>query len=556
MYIKNIFNVKNYKGLENNFKVEFDDVTYIVGDNAKCKSTVGYIPLWILTGYNALGSNKEKVSNDANINENTTASMTIIDNEGNTHVITRSKGKEDFVMIDGIRTTKDILSKFYKDIHAFICAYNPNYFRSLELAKQRELLLRILPAVSKEQAFNLLRDDEKEILEEPIVDIKGFCKAKRKEIKDLTSELDIISGKKETLLDIVLEKEESEKAFVKENELKNLKEDYEKLVLKSSEILKIEDLERDIKKIEDKINRNIKEDLKLLQEKYKKEQENLLNVDSNTSTCPVCKQEIKNESLIRVLKNTYKNNIEGIKNKIENLKQETKELLSKKQIQEEKYNIAKTPEMLKLSKLKENYKQKIENLEKEKNEINLFNKEVFVKHNAIVNAKENILELDNRVKQINELIDKYTKQLKIATRLNFLIIEEQMKSVKSYLNKVSIEFSKIDEDTGEILDVYNIKYDGRDYEKLSRSYKLKADIEIATLINKIMDINTPIFIDDAESITNIDTNLNSQIIISFVIKYNDLEILYSYPEVLKRERDSINKKIDVSDRENYIVNAA
>ena len=30
MFIKNIFNVKNYKGLEDGFKVQFDDITYIV----------------------------------------------------------------------------------------------------------------------------------------------------------------------------------------------------------------------------------------------------------------------------------------------------------------------------------------------------------------------------------------------------------------------------------------------------------------------------------------------------------------------------------------------
>ena len=33
---------------------------------------------------------------------------------------------------------------------------------------------------------------------------------------------------------------------------------------------------------------------------------------------------------------------------------------------------------------------------------------------------------------------------------------------------------------------------------------------------------------------------------AIVIKYNDLEILYDYAEVLKRERDSINKKIEES----------
>ena len=82
------------------------------------------------------------------------------------------------------------------------------------------------------------------------------------------------------------------------------------------------------------------------------------------------------------------------------------------------------------------------------------------------------------------------------------------------------------------------------YEKLSKSYKLRADIEIATLINKITGINTPMFVDDVESITQIDTTNNIQTIMAIVIKYNDLEVIYDYSEVLKRERDSINRKIE------------
>ena len=163
MYIKNLFNIKNYKGIDDGFRVEFDDVTYIVGDNAKNKTTIGSLPLWILTGYNLYGNNKEQVANDQNKGvTNTTASMTIVDNSGTQHIITRCKGKDDCIILDGTRTTKEVISRlFYKDIHAFLCAYNPNYFRSMELSKQRELLIRILPSISSEEAFKLLDDTRK-----------------------------------------------------------------------------------------------------------------------------------------------------------------------------------------------------------------------------------------------------------------------------------------------------------------------------------------------------------------------------------------------------------
>lgn len=555
MFIKNIFNVKNYKGLEDGFKVEFDESTYIVGDNAKNKTTIGSLPLWILTGYNIYGSNKEQVANDSIITgQNTIASMTIIDNQGSEHVITRCKGKDNFVMLDGIRTTQEILTRFYKDVHAFICSYYPNYFRSMDLAKQRELLLRILPAVSSEDAFKLLEKEEQEILEHPIADIKGFCKSKRAEIKEITSELDKLAGSKNMLINIAIQKEDNLKKFEKQSELDNLEKEYEKLIENTDNIVTLEEIEKDINRLDSKISNNIKIELQELQKRQKKELENLDNVTSVTSTCPTCKQEIKNENLIKALKITYKKNINTIAEKIESLKKETQELIDRKKKQIEKYRVLKTPQMQEKAKMRDEIKTKIDILQKEKSEIDLFNKEVELKHNEIVNAKKKIEEFDNLSKEMTETIDRYNNQLKIATRLNLLIIQEQMKKVNRYLKNVTIEFSSVNEETGEIMDVYEVKYKGRKYEKLSKSYKLRADIEIATLINKVTGINTPMFIDDVESITEIDTTNNIQTIMAMVIKFNDLEVLYDYSDVLTRERDSIIKKIEESS--NLLQNAA
>ena len=555
MFIKNIFNVKNYKGLEDGFKVEFDEITYIVGDNAKNKTTIGSLPLWILTGYNIYGSNKEQVANDSIITgQNTIASMTIIDNQGSEHVITRCKGKDNFVMLDGIRTTQEILTRFYKDVHAFICSYYPNYFRSMDLAKQRELLLRILPAVSSEDAFKLLEKEEQEILEHPIADIKGFCKSKRAEIKEITSELDKLAGSKNMLINIAIQKEDNLKKFEKQSELDNLEKEYEKLIENTDNIVTLEEIEKDINRLDSKISNNIKIELQELQKRQKKELENLDNVTSVTSTCPTCKQEIKNENLIKALKITYKKNINTIAEKIESLKKETQELIDRKKKQIEKYRVLKTPQMQEKAKMRDEIKTKIDILQKEKSEIDLFNKEVELKHNEIVNAKKKIEEFDNLSKEMTETIDRYNSQLKIATRLNLLIIQEQMKKVNRYLKNVTIEFSSVNEETGEIMDVYEVKYKGRKYEKLSKSYKLRADIEIATLINRVTGINTPMFIDDVESITEIDTTNNIQTIMAIVIKFNDLEVLYDYSDVLTRERDSINKKIEESS--NLLQNAA
>ena len=301
MYIKNIFNVRNYKGLDDGFNINFSDITYIIGDNAKNKSTIGSLPVWILTGYSLFGNNREVVSNDKeNRGLNTIASMTIIDNTGSEHIITRSKGKDNCVMLDGIRTTQEIISVFYKDIHAFLCAYNPSYFRSMKLTDQRELLLRVLPAISSDYAFTLLEKEEQEILEQPVVDIKGFNKARRAEIKEMKSDLDKMLGNKNALIDIAIQKEDAPLVFEKAQELKNIEQEYERIIENTDNIITVEDLEKDIKKLDEKIKNNVNIELKSLQEKQKKELENFNNVSSTTSNCPVCKQPIQNENLFKV----------------------------------------------------------------------------------------------------------------------------------------------------------------------------------------------------------------------------------------------------------------
>ena len=205
-------------------------------------------------------------------------------------------------LLTGIRTTQEILSKLYKDVHAFICAYNPSYFRSMELSKQRELLLRILPAIKSDYAFTLLEKEEQNILEKPIVDIKGFNKARRAEVKELKSELDKMIGNKNALVEIAIQKEDEHIVFEENQKLNSLEMEYERLIENTDNILSLDDLEKDIKKLENKIFNNVNTDLKELQANMKKEKENLNNVSLNTSTCPTCKQQIKNENLIKALK--------------------------------------------------------------------------------------------------------------------------------------------------------------------------------------------------------------------------------------------------------------
>ena len=84
MIIKSIDDTRGYKGLPDGTRVNFDEnITYIIGDNYKTKSTILSVPLWVITGYSLSEGNQEDVSDDNRPNlRNVTAQITIIDKEG------------------------------------------------------------------------------------------------------------------------------------------------------------------------------------------------------------------------------------------------------------------------------------------------------------------------------------------------------------------------------------------------------------------------------------------------------------------------------------------
>ena len=221
----------------------------------------------------------------------------------------------------------------------------------------------------------------------------------------------------------------------------------------------------------------------------------------------------------------------------------------------ETYNKLDTVKNKKLISKRNEIKKKIELLKIEKNEIDVFNKTVETKKQSIQEAKKQINFAESKITEIQKQIQLLEKQIKISDKMKKMIIEEQIKNSKDLLKEVSIEFSKVDYDTGEIIDNYQITYKGREYDKLSQSEKMRADFEISNFINKKSGINTAMFIDDAERIRDIEVQKDTQVVVAIYIKYSELEVLYKYNEVLKKKKKSIEQQL-VQDNYFVYLNAA
>lgn len=557
MIIKSINKTLGYKGLPDGFHVNFDrDVTYIVGDNFKTKSTILSVPLWVLTGYSMSGGNQEDVSNDRrNDIRNVIAEITIIDNDGDEHVISRSKGKNNIVLLDGVKTTKEYMAKFYKDIQFFLCAYNPYRFNSLKPVEQKELLLRLLPSISMNAAFKLLNKDEQEMIENPIIDNTEYAKQKRAEIKAFTFEIQRLEGVKDNCLETALMTEDEKIVFDKEEQLKDLKEQYEKLLMSSDSAINREDLKIKIKRLTEIVNEAIKVDLVEAKEEKEKLQEKLSDKALGNSICPTCKQEMQNEALKAALKRKYEKELKKLNTNMEEKKQETKKFLKELNEKKELLNQLNTKENIAIEERRNQIKEQIKQLEKEKQEIEFYNKQALNKKIAINKAKEQIKKCEQAIEELNQLIERYNSQIKISDKLKMLIIEEQVKQARDLLNDVDLKFSRLDEDTGELLEEYSITYKGRQYNKLSQSEKMRADFEISNFINKKSGINTAMFIDDTERIRDIEMNGETQIVIALYIKYSELSIFYEYNNVLESKKKSIERQLE-EDEEFILLNAA
>ena len=449
MIIKSIDDTRGYKGLPDGTKVVFNDkITYIIGDNYKTKSTILSVPLWVMTGYSLNEGNQEDVSDDNRPNlRNVTAQITIIDNEGEEHSIFRSKGKSNYVLLDGIRTTREALSKFYKDIQFFLCAYNPYRFRTMKKDEQKELLLRLLPNIEKEEIFGLLTEEEQEILAEPILDAKEYNKEKRAKIKEIEFEIKRNEGIKESNLLTALKVEEKEKTFDKEMELLDLEAQYENLLKGGIGAFNLEDIKRKIKLLEEKLSKILKEDLVNAKDKKKKIEEKINNVSSVNSECPVCKQKIVNEALRKALERQYNKELEALETSIEKLKQEAKDYLAEMNSKKALFNKLNTSENKEKLENITTLKEKIESLKEEKLEIELYNQKVEAKRKEIRNAKLQIEKVEDAIKTLTQTKELYENQIVVAKKFRKLKIERQVKRVQNLLDKVTIDFYKVDTST-------------------------------------------------------------------------------------------------------------
>ena len=570
-YLKTV----GFRKFEKTFETPLYDITEITGGNTKGKTNILYSIIWVFLGTNLTGDEKSCL---ININcESSYGELHFTDNAGRNHILIRVKdkynSKNNILKLDGKNVTQMELTSFYKDKKLFLAIINPLYFLSKKPAEQKELVDKYLSDISpkeifdtldktqqkmlldkyykqtkkfdelseKEQAefinltmFNIfldiayfnLSDEDKKILEGMPRDIPTYISELNSDIKKSETMISSLDGKIEYASNIASEELPKSKKFEKEDELSMLRQELDYLN-NNTEIVKKENQRRIVESIEKNIldKETQLQELKNSMQKGKKTYYELKT--GSTSTCPICKQIIQNESLIETLSN-MKADLTDKFNKYNLLETEIKDLKLKNTMEKCKYHSLEGETTIEKSKRIKVARNNIEELEQEEKNILRFNSELETKRKNIEKAKSDINKFEKDKKTYLDNIEELKSAKQVALKLYIAYIEEKMKLAKKYLKDVDIKFYSILKTTGEIKDDFIITYKNKPLSDLSRSETIATSLEFANMFNQISRGYFPIFIDDYESCADYDF-LNeysgySQLIISKVEKGTDLKI--------------------------------
>lgn len=576
--------ITGFKGYKDTVEYNLGNRTTISGDNRLGKSSVGEAIVWALTGCNLWGN--EKATTDLVNNSKPKLTEVVLDfilDEEPQQIIRRKKGATNEVYFNEKKSsTNELSQEIFKNKNIFLSIFNPYYFPQLTPKDAKQLLSDVLKPANREEIFKELGDYLKQILSDNgfripetfLADTRGTLKENEDNIIYLEGVLDGLKP-----IDIYEKKAfDSTKLNALRGQLEELRNqgnaevELAKLIKPTESIKALSELRE--QEYEVKATLNTLDSQELLPIAAKKERkDDLLNqykilknkleaMESKTIKCDSCGNEI---DLTKEAKDSLNTEIQEIRSNGTKLKDEIEELETRnKMISEinEKIRCTKAAEVAEKLKAIEGKRQTIlasdEKAQKEYKE----KRQAIIDRNAVEQAEnreklqdinEKILllqaeerevnnynaEIDGAIKQ-NEKLAKDTKiteeriqnsknkieQLKLAIdagkQYNSIKLKKQTAEISKYLNRVTIQFEKMNKD-GEIKDDFKVLLDGKEFSKLSGSESIIAGLEIGNLLMNIQNLHFPIFVDDGERINEI-PNLDTQMIVTKVTLDKEIKV--------------------------------
>lgn len=146
-------------------------------------------------------------------------------------------------------------------------------------------------------------------------------------------------------------------------------------------------------------------------------------------------------------------------------------------------------------------------------------------HTEDYNYAALIEDTESEITQTKRLISEVIQYM--AKRIELMLDGLKMSSTE-------IVLTEIVKSTGEIKDCFRFSYEGRDYKCLSLSEKVRAGLDVATLIQRLSGRNYPVFVDNGESICTFGkVQIPGQIIFARVVNNQALQVIPRNRERMK-----------------------
>lgn len=490
-------NFKSHKDLV----VKFGDMTKILADNAKGKSSIGEAITFLLYGTDLVGSKLDPspVTYQA---ENTlvTLHLCVEDGElllGREIVKGRNKFYVNEVPSKATEFNEVVEKLFDKDL--FLSLFNPSYFFTLHWEKQRQMILKYTTAPANKEVLKELPKPQSD---------KLAMLVKKHSLEDL----DKIHRSNKTKLDKQYIAAQSRTKTLREQleqnaptvPLDSLNVELKQLIKERNAIEAVTDKAQETN---GRINRLHTKIQFLTTERDRiKETFNQLKNEQIQDTCRVCHQALQDEA-INAVKAEKEQRIQQVK-----LKFQEGVVDERKALEEE----LKTLEYVDVSEQMEKARSLQEKISPIEYEISKHREYKFLEEQvnaAGANEKETLESLNESIFILDAIKDFKATEAEL-----------QVKKVQDLFENLSIKLFEEVKTTGENKPTFIVQMDGKDYMKLSFSEQTRAGLEVRDVLSEQSDLIAPCFVDNAETITKF-KEPNGQLIISRVVEDKELEVI-------------------------------
>lgn len=124
---------------------------------------------------------------------------------------------------------------------------------------------------------------------------------------------------------------------------------------------------------------------------------------------------------------------------------------------------------------------------------------------------------------------------KISDAVLYVSKRAEMTFSKLKMNKVAFSLYDVVKSTGEVRDAFRFTFDGRNYDRLSLSEKIRAGMEVSELLKRLTGRNYPVFVDNMESVDDLsNVHPTGQVIMARCVRGQSLSVSPVLPHHAKQ----------------------